>query len=167
MALLLAFHCAVYARLIFQAIGSGPYLALKWDFASQYYPWISYAADGLRAGRLPLWCPFVAGGTPFFLNPQSQLYFPGTWLMAAIGGYSPYTAQLQCLATVLFGAVGAYCLSSALWSSRLAAMVTALGFDATAAVYSNLEHMTYINSYALMPWLFWLIYQAVERERSW
>jgi hypothetical protein len=50
--------------------------ALVWDGIAQYYPWRAFAAECLRAGRLPLWNPYQFCGTPFLANGQSAVLYP-------------------------------------------------------------------------------------------
>ena len=46
------------------------------DLATQMYPWRTYAAQSIREGVLPVWNPFIMGGTPFLANAQSALFYP-------------------------------------------------------------------------------------------
>jgi Bacterial membrane protein YfhO len=164
---LLLLHISVFARLIFLNQEGVPYATIPFDFASQYSRWLTFISDSLRAGIVPLWVPYVGAGFPFFINPQSQLYSPLTLLVAAVFGYTERVAQIQSVAMLFFGGVGAYLLSYTLWRSRWAGLVTAICFTYTSAIFSNLEHMTITNCFALMPWLFWATTMAVRPKASW
>lgn len=161
-------HLLVYARLIFLTPASVPYSTIPYDFAAQYSPWLIYIGDCFKSGIFPLWSPYVGGGTPFFINPQSQLYSPLTLLIASTTGYTQRVTQLQTVFMLLFGGVGAYFLSHTLWRSRWAGFITSVCFTFTSAVFGNLEHMTITNAATLMPWLFLLTtLTAGERESPW
>src|SRR3954469_8276453 len=64
----------VWAPFIGGRADGGPHLTMRWDFYWQYSRWLIYLSDSLHAGIFPLWCPYVGGGVPFFLNPQAQLH---------------------------------------------------------------------------------------------
>ncbi|HEY0077701.1 MAG TPA: hypothetical protein VGB73_03575 [Pyrinomonadaceae bacterium] len=151
---LLALHLAIFARLIFQSWEEVPYAIIPFDFTHQYSPWLVYIGDCLKSGIFPLWVPYVGGGTPFFINPQSQLYSPLTLVVGSTIGYTHRATQLQTLFTIFFGGVGSYFLSYTLWRSRFAGVFTAICYTFTSAVFGNLEHMTITNSTSLAPWLF-------------
>ncbi|WP_434387593.1 hypothetical protein [Melittangium boletus] len=158
---------AAFARLIFRAPDGTPFGLIPWDFMSQCYPWQVYIGDTFQAGKFPLWVPYVGAGSPFFINPQSQLYSPVTLLVSLLFGYTQRSVQLHTLAMVFMGGVGAYLLSVELWRGRAAGVVSGLAFCLTSAVYGNLEHMTTTNTYVLMPWLFWTSVLAVRRDKRW
>ena len=160
-------HITIFARLIFLNQEGVPYATIPFDFASQYSRWLTFISDSLRAGIVPRWVPYVGAGFPFFINPQTQLYSPLTLLIVAVFGYSQRVAQLQSVAMLFFGGVGAYLLSYTLWRSRWAGLVTAICFTFTSAIFSNLEHMTITNCFALMPWLFWATTMTVRPKTSW
>ncbi|HEY9773120.1 MAG TPA: YfhO family protein [Planktothrix sp.] len=143
-----------------------PHLLLHWDFTDVTVPWLVYASDCIRAGFWPLWCPYVACGSPHFLNPESNLYSPLTFLISLTSGYTPYIAQIQSILIIVVGAVGAYCLSLELWKSRWGACVAGICFGLTSAVFGNLELIAWIDAFAAMPWLFWLLHRWVVRGNS-
>jgi hypothetical protein len=46
------------------------------DPVRQFLPWSAYAAEEVRAGRMPLWNPFNGAGKPLLANYQSGLLSP-------------------------------------------------------------------------------------------
>lgn len=164
---LLLFNLVVFARLIFRDRNGVPYATVPFDFASQYSVWLVYIGDSFKSGIFPLWTPYVAAGTPFFINPQSQLYSPLTLLIAPTIGYTQFIAQLQIVFMLFFGGCGAYALAYTLWRSRWGGLVSAICLNFTSAIFANLEHMTIINSAALLPWLFWTTTKTVREDRAW
>jgi hypothetical protein len=156
--LLAALHVLVFVRSLF--VVAGGIFNVPWDFDNSYHRFLVYIGDCFRSGALPLWNPYAAAGTPFFVHPQSQIWSPVTLVLASLAGYTRDLAQRQLILTVLLGGVGAYLLAFALWRSRAAAFVSALCFDLTSAVFSNMEHMDIINAYALLPWTFWAATRA-------
>jgi hypothetical protein len=164
---LLFLNLVIFAPLIFLTREGVPHATIPFDFASQYSIWLVYISDCFREGIFPLWSPYVGAGTPFFINPQSQLYTPLTLLIAPTLGYTQRAAQLQSVFMLFFGGVGAYALSCRLWSSRWAGMVTGVCYNFTSAVFANLEHTTIITAAALIPWLLWATTLAARERRPW
>lgn len=159
-------HLVCFSRhLLFE--DGAPGLLAPWDFASQYYPWLVYGSDVLKSGSFPFWNPYSSCGTPFFLNPQSQLLSPVTLLIGSTVGYSHRVAQSQLVLTLFVGGVGTYALAFALWKDRSAALLAAMGFSLSSTLFTNLEHMTFINCFALTPWLFWASTIAHVEGRWW
>lgn len=164
---LLFLHFIIFARLIFLTLEGVPYATIPFDFASQYSRWLTYIGDCFNAHIMPLWSPYVGAGTPFFINPQNQLYSPLTLLVGVIFGYSQRAAQLQTVAMVFFGGVGAYLLSYTLWRNRWSGLITAICFSFSSALFSNFEHTTIVSAFALMPWLFWATTMTAKMEKPW
>src|SRR3712207_2332847 len=115
---LLVMNVVVFARLVFRDGNGVPYSTVPFDFASQYSVWLVYIGDCFKSGYFPLWSPYVGAGTPFFINPQSQLYSPLTLLVAPTLGYTQFSAQIQTVFMLFFGGCGAYALAHTLWRSR-------------------------------------------------
>jgi len=156
----------VYAPFLMRSNHGAPNRIFHWDFASQFYPWLVYTSDALRAGSWPFWCPYVGGGTPFFLNPQNPLYSPLTWLVSLTIGYTHYVAQVQGIILLLVASIGAYALAWTLWRSRAGALVSALCFGLSSALFGNMQHYSYIDVYALMPWTFLAILGTVRGAKG-
>lgn len=164
---LLFFNLVVFARLVFRDSDGVPYATIPFDFPSQYSVWLVYIGDCFKSGFFPLWMPYVAAGTPFFINPQNQLFSPLTLFIAPTFGYTQYGAQLQTVFMLFFGGCGAYALAYTFWRSRLAALVAAVCFNFTSAIFGNIEHTTIISSAALLPWLFWAVGLAAKGAHAW
>lgn len=49
------------------------------DFLFYFTPYWDYVNEALRAGRLPLWNPFMYAGAPLQANPQAQIFYPLRW----------------------------------------------------------------------------------------
>jgi hypothetical protein len=166
MALLCA-EVGVFSRLLFADQNGVPYRMIPWDFRSAVAPWLIFAWDAIKAGIWPLWCPYVGAGTPFFINPQTQLYSPLSLFLGSLTGYSFRVAQFHSVALMFVGGVGAYFLAHALWRRRSAGLIAGLCFQLTSATYAHLEHGPILAAYALAPWFFWAILLVIERRSPW
>lgn len=49
------------------------------DALTYFTPYWAYRAEALRAGRLPLWNPYLFLGVPFLANPQAAVLYPLHW----------------------------------------------------------------------------------------
>ena len=54
------------------------------DVPLQFEPWKFYTALSLEEGRIPLWNPYSACGTPFMANLQSAVFYPVDFLLTLI-----------------------------------------------------------------------------------
>ena len=161
--ILTALHIAVMERGLRGSNGI-PVNTIPYDFFDGYSRLFIFICDSLHAGALPIWFPYGHAGTPFFLNPQSQLRTPVTWVLSVLPGYSLLVVQRQELLTILFGSFGVYFLAYNLWTKRSAALVAAIAFNFTSARLCNAQHMDIITAFSLFPWIFWSIKRVAEAK---
>src|SRR5215831_1483642 len=55
----------------------GPEVA---DLIALIYPFHAFAAREERAGKLPLWNPYISSGAAFQASPPSGLFYPLNWI---------------------------------------------------------------------------------------
>lgn len=85
--------------------------------------------EALQAGELPVWSPLIAEGRPLLANFQSALFYPPTWLYAAL----PFLEAFNWLLVlhVVLGGVGAYLFARQAefdrWASGTAGVAFMLG----------------------------------------
>ncbi len=150
---LFVWHVAVMERGL-RGTDRIPTVAIPYDFFNSYARYLIFISDSLRAGALPIWFPYAHAGTPFLVNPQSQLWSPVTWVVSLLWGYDPLVAQRQELLMLLFGSFGAYFLAHSLWARRSSALLAAIAFNFTSARLCNAQHMDIINAFSVFPWVF-------------
>jgi hypothetical protein len=154
LAILTLLHFTVMQR-NFRGSNGIPLNSIPFDFQDSYARFLIFISDSLRAHAWPTWCPYGHAGSPFLVNPQSQLWNPLTWLFCLTTGYDLLLAQWHELLTILFGSVGLYVLAFSLWRKRSAALLAAIAYNFTAARLCNAEHMDIVAAYSLFPWIFW------------
>lgn len=86
------------------APGHVPANRLLSDPPFQMQPWLHFALEELRAGRLPLWNPYNGGGQPLFANYQSALLSPFHLPFLVL----PFGAALVASALLKLAALGAF-----------------------------------------------------------
>ena len=164
LAVLALLHVTVLARTLRGADGI-PERVIPWDFPISYARNLIFISDTLRAGFLPVWFPYGHAGMPFFVNPQTELWSPVTWLVSLFGGYDLLVAQQQLMLTLLAGSFGLYALAYVLWKDRWAALLAAIAYNFTSARLCNAEHMDFINAFSIFPWVFWATERVAQGVR--
>ncbi|HEX7499009.1 MAG TPA: hypothetical protein VF524_01765 [Polyangia bacterium] len=161
---LVLLHIAVFERSLRGAEGL-PNQVIPYDFFNSYARMLIYISDCLRSYVLPLWFPYGHAGTPFFMNPQSQLWSPVTWLVSLAVGYDPLITQQQQFVILLLGSVGVYFLGYELWAHRSSGLVAAIAFNFTSARLCNSEHMDIITAFSIFPWVLLAIRGLARGQR--
>lgn len=165
LAALTLLHIAVVERNL-RGTNGIPVNAIPFDFQDSYSRFLIFISDALRAHSWPIWFPYGHAGSPFFVNPQSQLWNPLTWLFCLLSGYNLVVAQWHELLTVLLGSFGCYFLAHSLWQKRSAALVAAIAYNFTSARLCNAEHMDIVAAFSLFPWVFWSMRRLAD-GRAW
>jgi hypothetical protein len=158
-------HALIFAPSLRHAADGVLLRHIPFDFNDTYHRVAIFISDTLRSGQWPLWDPLIAGGTPFFINPQTSLWWPITWLVSYTVGYTHDVAQYQVLYTLLLGGVGCLFLARHLFGDLLAALAAAVCFTFSSAIFANLEHWDIINGVCHAPWIFWLAFATTTHPR--
>ncbi|RME83763.1 MAG: hypothetical protein D6775_07295 [Caldilineae bacterium] len=119
------------------------------DFLYYFVPYWDYVNETLRAGRLPLWNPYLFAGAPLLANPQAQVFYPLRWLFipfAAEKGILYFAALHAWLAGVF-----TYILARrGLRLGSVGSLVAGLIFALNGWVTGLLPHPV---QWAAVPWL--------------
>ena len=54
---------------------------LLWDTSDYSYPLIHYFFSSIKNGVVPLWNPYIYGGTPYQADPQTYFFYPFMYLL--------------------------------------------------------------------------------------
>ena len=121
------------------------------DVAPFFYPMKHFLASAVRAGELPLWNPWVAGGEPFFASLQPGLLYPGSLVLYGL----PMPAAFDWLVALHYPLAGA----------GLALLLRRWGHGWTAALMGGSVFMlggffaslgTFVNNLQTVAWLPWI-----------
>ena len=160
---LVLLHVAVFERSLGGA-GGLPNQPIPYDYFNYCALLLIFVSDCLRAHVLPLWFPYGHAGTPFFMNPQSQMWSPVTWLVSLTFGYDPLIAQQQEFVFILLGSIGVYSLGYSLWGHRSSGLVAAIAFNFTSARLCNAAHMDIVTAICLFPWVLFAIRRLAQGQ---
>ena len=121
------------------------------DVAPFFYPMKHFLASAVRAGELPLWNPWVAGGEPFFASLQPGLLYPGSLVLYGL----PMPAAFDWLIVLHYPLAGV----------GLAVLLKRWGHSWTAAVMGGSVFMlggffaslgNFVNNLQTVAWLPWI-----------
>ena len=130
--------------------------------ALQFWPWRTFAAQELRAGRMPLWNPYAGAGTPLLANHQSAILYPLNvlfWLLPVERAMGLSLALHAILAGVTM-----YALARDLGLTRIGSVVAALAFMFSGYMVARGAFLTEVSA---LPWLplLWLYGRRLVRRR--
>lgn len=110
-----------------------------------------FFAHELKAGRFPLWNPYLFSGTPFFADINLSLLHPFNLLYLIFAPFRALTVSI--LALFLVASVGMYWYGRTLRFSRFASLFGAIafGFSGSLVVYAN--NVSLLQVAALLPWV--------------
>jgi hypothetical protein len=136
-----------------------------WDARAFYAPEFTLVADHARAGRLVLWNPWVAAGSPDYADPQLGATSPITLIVAAITGGGEKGFITYWLLIWLLGPLGVLVLASYLGSPPWTAFAIALGYAFCSFYTGHAEHTTFVYSFSFLPFLVWRFDKALVFRR--
>jgi hypothetical protein len=147
---LLFFWKIIFTNLILVGIDSFLY----------FYPYKAAVAEALRAGRFPLWNPYLFMGAPLFANMQTAVLYPLNWFFLWLP--APQQVAASIVLHVALAGVGmlAYARRSLKlgWSGALAAAAV---FGLGGFVGAQVEHVNQVDVMAWLPWAFLLLDAAL------
>ncbi len=109
-----------------------------------------FLAEELKAGRFPLWNPYIFAGTPFFADINLAVLHPLNLLYLVLPPFRALTMGVLML--FLGGSVGMYVLGRTIRLGRFTSLVGAavFGFSGSLIVYTN--NIPILQVAALVPW---------------
>jgi hypothetical protein len=138
-----------------------------WDAVLFYTPAFSLVADHARAGRLLLWDPWLAAGTPDFADPQVGAASPLLVAIGAIGGGNAGAFRAYWLVIWFMGPLGLLLLARHLGAPYWAAFLLALAYSCSGFYTAHAEQTTVLYSFSLIPWFVWRFNVALNSLRFW
>ena len=140
-----------------------------WDMLESYWGDLGFVATAFRQGEWPLWNPFDRAGYPFHADPQSGVYYPVTWLFAAVAALGDDTPawliQAKALAHfVLVGSLVHLYLRSRGLTKAVAVFGGVLAVASGPMVWHKASNVLWPQVWAPLVWL--AIDRAVEGAGS-
>jgi hypothetical protein len=131
------------------------------DALTYFTPYWAYRAEALRAGRLPLWNPYLFLGVPFLANPQAAVLYPLHWPLI---WSSPQRALIWSLVlhTWLAGCF-TYALARHWEIGRTGALAAAIGYAMGGHMVGHAGQVNQVNVLTWFPLAMLLLDHAVGR----
>lgn len=120
------------------------------DVLTYWYPYRQYVAESLRAGRIPLWNPYLFMGVPFLANPQAGVFYPLNLLLTGLD--APEAIKATIALHLALAAAFAY-----LWArvgfrfGVPGALVTGTAFGLGGFLGAQAEHVNQLSISAWFP----------------
>ncbi|MDW8317259.1 MAG: YfhO family protein [Anaerolineae bacterium] len=144
--LLAAAVALVYWRLLFTNL-----VLATGDAFTYFLPYRDYANAALRAGRLPLWNPYLFMGVPFLANPQAAVLYPLHWPLVGLDAARSLMASavLHLWLAALGAAVYARRRAGLGWPASLA---VGLVFGLSGYLAARVGQINQLAAIAWLPW---------------
>jgi hypothetical protein len=123
------------------------------DLHLQWVVQVEAFVRSIAAGSWPVWNPYVSSGQPLLGYPNSQVFYPPTWLNLVMQPWSYYALYVP--AHLLLSGWGVYLLCSRLGTSRLAATLGACTWIAGGPFLSLVSLWNHLGGAAWIPWSAW------------
>lgn len=140
-------------------------IAPIYDADGFFVPYYTLVADFARQGRLLLWNPWTSGGAPDYIEPQIGASSPLVVLSALLTGGGLRAYRIHWLGLWFFGALGVLRLGRRWHVPPDGAIAVAVGFAFCGVFTGNAEHLSWVHSFALLPWIVERLDVAVAEGR--
>ena len=132
----------------------------EWDIHLLWHAQAAAFARALAEGSLPLWNPHASFGLPMLADPNSQVFYPPTWLLLVVSPLDLHGPLV--LGHLLWSAAGAFWLFRRLGLSAGAAFTGAGCWTASGPLLSLVPFFNHFASAAWIPWVLLAAESALE-----
>jgi hypothetical protein len=152
---------AVLLLVFGEALSQAPHAVISdgsGDVALTYLFWRSFGFGSMTAGHVPLWNPYLYGGTPFMANFQSALLYPPNWMYLMVR--LPLALDADMIGHVLLAGCTMYCWASYQGLGALSSMVAGVVYMLGGPHLLHVEG-GHLSNLAVMAWAP-LVFLAVD-----
>jgi hypothetical protein len=142
----------------------GGHLLLAGDNLIQNYPLRVLVGSQLRSGHLPVWDPYVFGGTPLMAGLNAGAFFPTTLLFVVLTAHAAWVlGEILLYSSV---GVGTFLLFRSGGAAVLPCLLGAATFAFAGAVTTQISvHYDMGGGVACLPWALLAVRRIVEDGR--
>lgn len=121
------------------------------DIFTYFYPYWAEATRAIRAGRLPLWNPYLFTGVPFLANSQVGFFYPLNWpLWLLLPAHR--SVHLTIILHLCLAALNAYIWGrTSLRLGRVGAWTAGATFALGGYLGAQVEHINQLQGLAWLP----------------
>ncbi len=138
---------------------------LYWGvYLLQFYPWRQLAVEQIRAGRWPLWNPYLGAGTPLAANLQSAVFYPlnAIFLLMPVERAFGWALALHVALAGLF----AYYLGRTLGMRRFGALISGLAYGGGGYLVARWVFPSMVYAAAWLPLMMALTEKLIRHATS-
>jgi hypothetical protein len=135
--------------LVVPALAGHP--AISGDNLIQNFPLRVLTGTQLRQGHLPLWNPYIWGGSPLLGGLNSGSFYPFTFLFAVLPAVAAFVANL--VSVYWAGGLGLYALARQYRVRPMAALLGALTYMLSGTMVGQIVHLGVVQGMGLAPFL--------------
>ncbi len=131
------------------------------DNGQLHIPMKRWMAEEFARGRLPEWNPYAGLGSPIVPNAAESPFHPLNLLLAALP--APAAVKVWTILAIGLAAAGAFLWARSLGRTSTASAIAAIAFALSGPMVSSTDNLTYVTTYAALPWLFAAAHRHVMR----
>ncbi len=145
----------------------GGRVTIPWDAKAQFLPQIQFLADSLARGESPFWNPFVFAGHPQIADPQSMIFSPPFFILAALNAKpSAWAVDATVFITILVSGLALIAWFRDRGWHEAGAALAAIAFGFGAAMSWRIQHTGQVVSLAMLPIVLLLLDRALAVRAS-
>src|SRR6266852_5416983 len=164
-ALSLVLYAAAFAVLSWPWLSGA--VTIPWDAKAQFQPELQFLASSLARGEQPFWTPNLFAGWPQIADPQSLIFSPLHFALAAFDPTPSFrAADFVTFAYLFAGGLGLMLFFRDRGWHPGGAVIAALIFAFGGSAASRLQHTSEIISLSYVPIALWLLARTLDRA-SW
>ena len=133
------------------------------DICYFFEPAKAFMHESLRAGRLPLWSPYIFCGYPIAAEGQIAAFYPPSvlisWLLP-----SPAAVNWLVISHLILGGVSMYFLCRVLVLPPFGAWLSAFVFSFSGYLFAHIHHVSLVCAAAWLPLVLLLVERAWQRR---
>ncbi len=136
------------------------------DHSFQNIPFRFFAFESVKLGRMPLWCPFTAGGFPLFAEGQSGAAYIINWPFYSLLPFSS-AYNISLILHFALMAIGVYKLFTHLGYPMVGSLAASISLTFSGCFIRKMMFVNYLQGISWIPWLLLVITPTVTgRTRS-
>lgn len=147
-----------------EATSSQAWDILTIDGVLQFYPWRDLVLQGWRSGEVPLWNPYVLGGTPLLANSQSGALYPPHILFGIAGVPTGPAINFLAYFHLFLAGFGVFMFARRLGASDTGAAVGGASFMLSPFMLGWAPLASVISTVAWIPWILYGVAWAADAE---
>jgi hypothetical protein len=138
--------------------------SLRNDQIEYFLPVRMYMSDAFNHHEFMLWNPFMSGSYPLHSDMQGPVWNPVVILFSWLFNYNSTLLSIELLLYYLTGAIGCFYFARNFSRNIYSCIVIAVIYGCGGVATSILEYMSWVGSFAFLPWAVHFFYLLLKRK---